>query len=185
MITLFIAESYGQENENRFGFELSSGLTSPTKKMGEISLKNGIGFEGVFQYRFLKHTAAYVGWGWNKFSSENSFLGNDLDFEETGYVYGLEYNHPFKNSNLSYFVRVGGLYNHIEIENNDGDIIEDTGHGFGYQLAGGLEIPLNSNWSLLPGIKFNSLDRNLEIENEDISLNLNYICYRISILKRF
>jgi hypothetical protein len=61
------------------------------------------------------------------------------------------------SSPVSYFVRAGALYCHIETENNDGDIISDTGHGVGYQVAGGIEVSLGKNWSLAPGLKFNSL----------------------------
>ncbi len=176
---------FAQENEKRFGFELSTGASMATSKLGDAELKPGLGFEGVFHYRFMPHLGVYAGWGWNRFGSDNSFAGDDVCFEETGYVFGLQFKHPFGESPVKYYLRAGGLYNHIEIENAEGDIINDTQHGFGFQLAGGIDFNLGSNWSLTPGLKFNSLSRDSEFEGISRNLNLNYISLRVGILKKF
>jgi len=177
--------SFGQENEKRFGFELNSGASLATKKIGDASPKLGFGFEGVFHYRFMPHLGVYAGWGWNRFASDNSFAGNDVCFEETGYVFGFNFNHSIGNSPLNYYLRAGGLYNHIEIENTDGDIINDTGHGLGWQIAVGIDINLGSNWSLTPGLKFNSLSRETEFEGVSKDLDYQYLSARVGLNKNF
>jgi opacity protein-like surface antigen len=181
----FLFNGNAQENEKRFGVELSSGASVATKKLGDATLNPGFGFEGIFHYSFLPHTGIYGGWGWNRFGADNSFVGNDVCFEETGYVFGLQFKHPIGESKTSYYLRAGGLYNHIETENADGDITHDSGHGLGWQLAGGVDFNLGKNWSLTPGIKFNSLNRNVENEGVDVPLDLNYLQLRIGILKKF
>lgn len=177
--------SGAQEEEKRFGFELSSGVSIATQKLSGADLNPGFGFEGVFHYRFLPHTGVYGGWGWNRFGADNSFTGSDVCFEETGYVFGLQIKHPIGQSATSYYFRAGGLYNHIEIENADGDITHDSGHGLGWQLAVGLDFDLGKNWSLTPGLKFNSLSRNVNEEGVDVPLDLNYLSFRIGIFKKF
>ncbi|PRY99944.1 outer membrane protein with beta-barrel domain [Marinilabilia salmonicolor] len=174
-----------QEKEKRFGFEFSSGLSVATGNLGETTRDTGLGFEGIFHYRFLTHTGVYLGWGWNQFGANDSFGGNDVCFEETGYVFGLQYKHPLGDSPIQYYLRVGGLYNHIETENSEGEIVDDTGHGLGWQLAGGVDIPLGKNWNFTPGIKFNSLSRDAEFEGYNSELKYNYISFRLGILKRF
>jgi hypothetical protein len=176
---------FAQEKEKRFGFEVSGGASFATSNLGGANLQLGFGGEGIFHYRFMPHLGVYAGWGYNAFSSENSFAGNEIDFEETGYVFGLQFKHPIGISPVSYYVRAGGLYNHIEIENTDGDIIGDTGHGFGWQAAGGVDIPLGRNWSLTPGVKFNSLSGDVNMEGSTTQLDLNYIQVRVGILKKF
>jgi hypothetical protein len=176
---------FAQEKEKRFGFEVSGGASFATSNLGGANLQLGFGGEGIFHYRFMPHLGVYAGWGYNAFSSENSFAGNEIDFEETGYVFGLQFKHPIGISPVSYYVRAGGLYNHIEIENTDGDIIGDTGHGFGWQAAGGVDIPLGRNWSLTPGVKFNSLSGDVNMEGTTTQLDLNYIQVRVGILKKF
>lgn len=184
LLVTFIFSGNAQEKEKRFGFELSTGASVATKKLGGSTLNPGVGFEGIFHYRFMPHTGVYAGWGWNKFGADESFAGNDVSFEETGYVFGLQFKHPIGQSLTSYYLRAGGLYNHIEVE-HDGDVTHDSGHGLGWQLAGGFDFQLGKNWSLTPGIKFNALNRDIENEGVDVPLDLNYIQVRVGILKKF
>jgi hypothetical protein len=76
---------------------------------------------------------------------------------------------------------LGGTYNHIEIENNAGDIIIDSGHGLGWQAEGGLVIPLSEKFSLLPTIRYRSLNRDIEIENVSTSVDLNYLSVGVGL----
>jgi len=185
VLAIFTKTISAQENEKRFGFELSGGASFATKDLSDAELNTGLGFEGIFHYRFMPHTGVYAGWGWNKFGSDQSFAGNDIDFEETGYVFGLQFKHPLLNLPLSYYLRAGGLYNHIEIENTDGEIIMDSGHELGWQLAGGFDINLGKNWNLTPGVKFNSLNCDIENNGVNVPLELNYLSFRVGILKNF
>jgi opacity protein-like surface antigen len=180
---LFTTQAMAQEK--RFGFELSGGASFATAKLNGTSLNPGLGFEGIFHYQFMPHTGIYGGWGWNKFGADDSFAGSDVCFEETGYVLGVQYKHTFGNSPVSYFLRAGGLYNHIEIENTEGDIIADSGHGLGWQLSGGVDVNLGKNWSLTPGVKFNALSRDIDLEGTTSNLDLRYLSVRVGILKRF
>jgi hypothetical protein len=185
LFAVMAGSTFAQENEKRFGFELNTGVSVATQNPGETSLNTGFGFEGIVHYRFMPHLGAYVGWGWNRFGADESFAGNEVDFEETGYVLGIQFRHPFGNSPIHYFVRAGGLYNHIEIENSNGEIIHDTGHGLGWQLAGGIDLPLGTNWSFTPGLKFNLLNQDADVEGVRTELNMPYISLRIGLVKRF
>jgi opacity protein-like surface antigen len=185
MLVLFSMSSYAQNSDKRFGFELNGGLSLATMKIDDSRLNPGFGFEGTLHYRFLPQFGVFAGWGWNRFGAEESFAGNDVCFEETGYVFGLNFKHPIGASKLAYYLRAGGLYNHIETESADGEIIHDTKHGFGYQLAGGLDIDLGKNWSLTPGLKFNSLSRDTEFKDSPKQIDYQYISFRIGIMKKF
>ncbi len=185
LVILFSINTLAQDNSKCYGFELSTGASVAAKKLEGSTLNPGFGFEGIFHYRFMPHIGVYAGWGWNKFGADYSFAGNDVCFEETGYVFGLQFKHPIGQSKTSYYLRAGGLNNHIEIENSDGDITHDSGHGLGWQLAGGFDFKLGKNWSLTPGVKFNSLNREVENEGVNVPLNLNYLQLRIGLLKKF
>lgn len=185
MLVLFSLSSFAQESEKRFGFEFNTGASMATKKINDASPQIGFGFEGTLHYRFMPHLGVYAGWGWNRFGADDSFAGADVCFEETGYVFGLNFMHPIASSKMAYYVRAGALYNHVETENADGDIMNDTGHGLGFQVAGGLDINLGKNWSLTPGLKFNSLSRDTELERVSYTIDYQYISARIGIVKRF
>ncbi len=184
MLALFSTTTDAQEKEKRFGLEVSGGPSFATREFAD-GLRMGYGVEGTIHYRFMPFTGIYAGWGENWFSTETSSSDNNRDYEETGYVLGLQFKYPIKGSRASFFLRAGALYNHIEVENDNGDILEDTGHGPGYQLAGGIDVSLGSGWSLTPGIKFNSLSRETEFEGASGQLDYQYISARIGIMKRF
>ncbi|MDZ7757728.1 outer membrane beta-barrel protein [Rhodohalobacter sp.] len=183
---MYVQLSYAQGDASRFSFEIAGGPSHAKQTLGDADLNFGGGFEAVFHYRVMPHAGVYAGWGWNKFSADQSFAGSNADFEETGYVFGLQFKHPLGLGSTLGFLRAGGLYNHIEIENRDGDIIEDTGHGFGLQIAGGVEIPVSGKWSITPGVKFNSLSRDLDDDSSQIrELTLRYQSLRIGFHRKF
>jgi hypothetical protein len=183
MATLTMS-SMAQENNRRFGLEIRPGASLATAKLGDAELKPGMGFEGTLQYNFFKGAALYAGWGWNKFASEESFAGIDIDFEETGYVMGLRYTYRLPESPLGLFARAGAVYNHIEVEDGS-DIITDSGHGWGWQAEAGVDISFGKGWMLRPGLKYQSLNRDLTVGNTTRNVDLNYMSLGVGISKFF
>jgi len=171
--------------QNKWSFEFRPGVNFATKDLGDANLKTGFGFEGTFAYNFMPHLAAYAGWSWNKFSASQSFAGKNVDFEETGYCFGLQFIHPILNSNISYMIKAGGTYNHIETENSTGEIINDTGHGLGWEAGGGITIPMGKSWLLIPEVRYRSLSRDITIGDRKTPVNLNYISTGIGISYSF
>lgn len=155
MATISIAAS-SQENGKRFGIEINAGPSLATRNFVN-GLKHGYGFDRAFHLRVLPRTGIYGGWGYNWFSISTGSSVTDRDYEETGYVLGLQYKRQIDGYASSWFLRGGAIYNHIEVENNNGDIIGDTDHGFGFQLAAGIDSGLGKSWSLTPVIKYNNL----------------------------
>lgn len=182
--TIISVSAVAQESKERFAFELNGGISFPTLEFVE-GIRPGFGFEGTFQYRFIPFTSVYGGWGTNWLSTESDNSVNNMDYEESGYVIGLDFRKPIGSTRLSYYIRAGVLYNRIETENSEGVIIYDSLHGFGYQLAGGIELNLGRNWSLTPGMKFNSLLRETELEGVQNQINYQYISLRIGVSKQF
>jgi len=170
--------------QDRWSFELRPGVNFATKQLGEANLNTGYGIEGTFAYKFMPHLSVYAGWSWNKFGSDQKVGDTNLDYEETGYTYGLNFMYPIGDSKTNLFARVGGLANHIEAEQG-GDVISDSGHGFGWQVEGGLAIPLGEKWILMPGIRYRSLSRDMEIESVSTAVDLNYISVGLGAALKF
>jgi hypothetical protein len=185
MVLLLSSGALAQNSEKRFGLELTGGASLATKELNNTNLDAGGGVELLFHYRFMPNIGAYAGWGWNTLSADNSFAGNDVSFEETGYVFGLLYMRQIGSSPFSYYARVGGLYIHIETENSEGDIINDTGHGLGFQIASGMNYHLGKDWYFTGGIKFNSLSRETDFEDASISIDYQYASLRFGFVKQF
>jgi long-subunit fatty acid transport protein len=150
------------------------GLNFPNQDLGNTKLEIGYGFETTISYSFMPHLATYTGWGWNSFSEKDSPAGNKFSFEETGYSFGLQFIHPISNYKLKYLVSLGGIYNHIELENNNGDIISDTGHGLGWEVATGVSYPFGERFHFRPSVRYRSLSRDLKIGSISTPVDLNY-----------
>jgi hypothetical protein len=177
LLTLF-SQSYAQ---NKWGLEFRPGINYATQDISDADIGIGFGAELTIAYRFMPHLAAYAGWSYNNFAVNQSFAGPDASFEETGYTFGFQFIHPIGESDIKYLVRAGGTYNHIEIENNEGDIIIDSGHGLGWQAEAGLVIPLSDKFSLLPSVRYRSLNRDVEINNVITSVDLNYLSVGVGL----
>ncbi len=161
--------------QKRWRAELRSGANFPTAKLGNASLNTGFGFEGSLAYRFLPHLAAYAGWSWNKFPAAESMLGSNVEFVETGYLLGLQFIHLIAASKISYMLKGGGTYNHIETEDTAGTLLNDTGHGLGWQAGAGIAIPLGNRVQVIPEIRYRSLSRDIKTDNFITPVNLDYV----------
>ena len=175
LLAFFALYQTETQAQNRWGAEFRSGVDFATKDIADADLGLGFGAEFTIAYRFLPHLAAYAGWSYNNFAVDQSFAGADASFEETGYTFGLQFIHPIGKSDISFLVRAGGTYNHIEIENKEGKIIIDSGHGLGWQAEAGFMIHLSENFSLLPSVRYRSLSRDIDINNVSTSVDLNYV----------
>ncbi len=183
-LVLFLATetTYAQ---SPLSWEIRAGADFATQDLGDADLNTGFGFEGTLAYRFMPHLSAYAGWGWHRFSADDSFAGSSTDFEETGYTFGLQFLHPIGASQTEFFIRGGGIYNHIEVENDAGDITADSGHGLGWQAGTGLAFHLGNKWKLMPGVRYRSLSRDIEIGNITSDIDLTYFELGAGISRSF
>lgn len=171
--------------QGKLSMELRTGVDFATQELGEADLSTGFGFEVTVDYRLLQHVSVYGGWGWHRFTTEDSFGGGDFDVEETGYTFGLQFIHPLGTSATEYFIRAGGIYNHIELENSDGDITADSDHGLGWQIGTGLAFSLGENWRLMPGVRYRSLSRDIEVGDATSDADLTYVEIGVGFVRRF
>ena len=75
----------------------------------------------------------------------------------------------------------GGINNHIETENGEGDIVNDTGHGMGWEVDAGLGIPVGKRWQLIPGIRYHSLSREMKSGTVSEPVDLNYLSVGVGV----
>jgi len=169
-------------SQEKWSVEFRPNINFPTEDFVDTNIKVGYGFEVAFGYQFMEHLGAYAGWGYNNFNIKDS----DVDFDETGYTFGLQFIHPIGSSeNLSLLFRAGGIYNHIELEDNDGNLIDDSGHGFGWEVGAGLNYNIGGNWNLRPQIGYRTLSRDLNIEETTFNVDVNYIAVGLGIAVTF
>jgi len=179
LVIVCISLSVGAQD--RWSLAIGSGAAFATQDLGDADLDTGFGFEGTVVYRFMPHLAAYAGWGWSQFSADQSFAGTDVDFEESGYTFGLQFIHPFGTSKIDYLIRAGGVFNHIEAENTEGDIVGDSEHGLGWQIDAGLAIPLGSRWQVTPGVRYRALSSDIDMDDAETAVDLTYLSAGVGV----
>lgn len=172
--------------QGRFSFDLRAAGAAPTSNLAGADLTTGFGLGATVAIRLQPHLHLYGGWDWFGFSADQSFAGADSDFEETGYTYGLRFEHPFGAAmGLNYRLEAGGTFKHIEIESDDGDIIGDSEHSVGFEFGAGAVLGANRSWQIVPMLRFRSLSPEFTIGNVRTDATLRYVALELGIARRF
>ena len=172
--------------QSAFGVEVRANGAISTQDTEREYNENGFGFEANLQYRFHPNLSAYAGWDWARFSALNSIAGPEMDLEQTGYVLGVRYQRAFtETSPTSWWVRFGGIYGHLELEDADGNQVDDSGHGLGVEGGAGISVPFASRWSLTPGIRYRKLSRDLEVEGVEVPVKMESLAFELGVGVRF
>ena len=181
---LLLAASSTAAAQERFSVELRPEAAFPVDDLGAVSLATGVGFEALLAYRIMPHIAVYGGWDWHRFATE---AFSEVDVEETGYAFGLRFQHPIGGSDrIALKLRAGGTYNHLELEDSEGDQITDSGHGLGWEAGAGLAIGMGSGWEVSPRIRFRSLTREFPDGSlEPRSATLRYVGLGVGFARAF
>jgi hypothetical protein len=167
------------------GADLRTTGAISTQQLAGAELDNGLGIGGVVTYGLQQHLAAYAGWDWLRFHAVESFAGADADFEETGYTLGLRFEHPFEDGSASYRVEAGITYKHVEVEDEAGELVADSGHEPGFEVGGGIVLPLGESWRLAPSLRYRSLQPAFEIEGVTRETALRYAALELGLSYRF
>jgi len=172
--------------QNTFGVEIRANGAVSTQDTERDYNENGLGFEANVQYRFHPNLSAYAGWGWARYTALSSIAGPDMDLEDSGYVLGLRFQRPFTESSpTSWWVRAGGIYNRLELEDADGTRVDDSGHGFGLEGGAGISVPFAGRWSLTPGLRYRTLSRDLEVEGVEVPVKMESLAFELGVGVRF
>jgi hypothetical protein len=166
--------------QKNWNISLRNGASFSTYKLNNAKLKVGVGSQACIAYKLLTNVSIYGGYGWNSFYVENSVGGDDDEYLEKGYRYGIGYKQFIHNSNWAYQICIGGVYNHIELLNQRGESITNSKYGFGWQAETGIVIPVGQRFNITPSLRYQALSRNIDITNTSITLNYNYISTGLS-----
>jgi hypothetical protein len=170
----------------RTSVQLRGSHALPTGRLAGTELDDGVGLGATISQRVQPHLHLYAGWDWLHFQPAQSFAGDDMDFEETGYTFGLAFQHPWGWSRrFGFRLEGGGTYKHVEIENADGDIIEDSGHELGYEAAAGVVATLGRSWAVSPMWRYRWQTPEFDIGNVRTNAKLRYFALELGVIYRF
>ena len=68
---------------------------------------------------------------------------------------------------------------------DDGEVLADTDHGLGWEIAGGIAYGFGTGWTLNPGVRYRSLSRDLVIGDATTTVDLRYVALEVGVARRF
>jgi hypothetical protein len=171
----------------RVTLDVRGAYAMPTSDLDDAQLDAGPGFGATLAVGVMPHLHLYGGWDWLHFSNSGaSFAGSDQDFEETGYTFGLRFEHPLGASTTMLRVEGGGTYKHLEVEDADGEALTSTDHGLGFEAGAGMVLPLGSGgWRIAAMLRHRSLGTEFVIGNVATDATLRYAALEVGVSKRF
>jgi opacity protein-like surface antigen len=178
----FVVPSSAQA-QGPWTFEVRAGASVPTDSFVSTDLGTGVGFEGTIGYRILPALSVFGGWDWQHRQFDAPVFDAD-DVEDTGYVYGLRFT-PGGGARVKPFIRLAGLWNHVELETNDGHPAADSKHTWGYEAGAGLDISFNESVSLTPGVRYRSFEPTVRFGNIETDATLSYVTVDVGVAWKF
>ena len=169
--------------QDTFSLDFRGGPSFATADLAEASLKTGASLGVTASYRVFNHMRIYGGWDWTHFVTDEPFEGNEFDVEPNGYAFGMQFQHPMAGS-IAGWLRAGGLYNHIELESEAGDII-DSGHELGWEAGAGIRVPISSRLAFTPGVRYRAFSADLNVDGEKIPVDMKFVSAEIGLSLSF
>jgi opacity protein-like surface antigen len=175
--------------QSPISIELGAGIAVPVQDFGNAELGTGFGFGANVRYRFQPHLLGYAGWEWFHFSAD--LAPDELDVEQTGYTFGLRYEHPIGSErpagtpSPAWWVRAGGLLAHVELEDEAGESAGDTDHGLGWEAGLGISWPLNNRVAVTPGVRIRMLGREIDMGLGAQDATLTYVTAGVGVVVGF
>lgn len=171
--------------QERWGVEFRATGGVAAQEAGPDANEPVFGFGAAVEVRVMPHLALYGGWDWSHTRALEAVAGPDVDLEETGYSLGARFEHPLGGGSTRGWLRAGALYDHFEVEDADGDLIDDSGHGLGWELGAGVALGVADRWSLLPGVRFRSLGRTVDFGDGPVDLDVRAVTLEVGIRRSF
>lgn len=181
---LLLVSAGAVQAQSKFGVDIRVGAAFPTDEVDADELQTGFGFGANLTYRLMAPVSLYAGWDWYHFTNDVEDEADEVDLEDTGYAFGVILEQPLL-SGVSGWALGGALYKHIEMEDQDGEELLSTDHGFGYEAGVGISVAASERLSFKPGVRYRSFKSDVEVLNTTLETELKYVSVDLGISYRF
>lgn len=146
--------------QSPFSLEIRGGLPFPTGEFSDIGNDIGGGLEGNYnlgasaELRVTPMLGVYAGYTYSRFKVED-FDG--IDAVDEGFDAGVRAS--FSTMGLFPWVKGGVVYHDAEFVFDEDlgvgpERVEITGRQLGFEIGGGVEVPLGQHLSFTPGVSY-------------------------------
>lgn len=136
----------------------------PVGDFADGGAEGDIGFGADVFLHLTPVVAAYGGWGRDRFSCET--CDDDDGVRSEGFDGGIQVT-VARGTPVEFLLRGGVVYHKVETE--VGLVSVESDYGFGVQATAAVALALGPRASLVPGIRFQTLDPSIEVAGEEVS----------------
>lgn len=137
--------------------EARGGFALPTGEWNDDEgVDNGVGFGANLQFTVTPLFGVYAGWERFAFGADGDLDGADAEFVDAGGRAGLHLMLPLEGLPVAPFAR-GGIYygsTVLEIDGAGASLDLESDSSLGFEVEGGVELPLGMVVSLVPSVLF-------------------------------
>ncbi|CAN5497287.1 hypothetical protein BH24GEM3_BH24GEM3_18620 [soil metagenome] len=172
--------------QSPLSLEIRGGIAVP---MGDFAdgAQTGVGFGGTASFQILPVFDVYAGYSWTRFGidDDGDLDGADVDLTDSGFaVGGRLYLAPI--GNIAPWVQGGVLLHQLEISGSEGGVSASvtSDRGVGFEAGGGVAIPVGTNISFMPGVRYRQYPAQFGDDDDDAG-DVQYIALDLGVRLRF
>ena len=163
--------------------EVRAGAAVPTGDFGDIA-ETGFTVGGDLGFMFTPMLSAYIGGTYSSFAVDDEFQEliealsggqiDDLSYNLYGGDAGLKASFPTATG-FTPFLRGGVVYYTAELGGDDlgEDAEEDNDFELGFEVGGGLSVPLGPRLSVTPAVSYTTIE-DLNFVRAQVGLNIRF-----------
>ncbi len=156
-----VAAPAGAQSSIPLTLEVRGGAAFPTGDLKDVlDAEMGVSYGVNATFQATPLLGIYAGYERAELGMDDAAFGEG-DLTDEGFSFGGRLSLPAGGwSGLGPWVRAGGVYNRLtrETDSVTGDFESDR--GFGFELGGGLSIPLGMVVAVTPGVRYRSYSPN-------------------------
>jgi hypothetical protein len=153
-----------------FSVEVRGGLAFPTGDLEDVA-ESGITVGANGTYMFSQQIGLYAGFTYNAFGlvEEAEDLGIDGSINTYGFDAGLKAMFASPTLPVTPFVKGGLVYHKVELDIEDLDLgdEDESDFGLGFEVGGGVMVPLGPRLSFTPAVSYTSFKPNYDGDEDD------------------
>lgn len=169
-----------------FSIEPRGEIAFPTGSFrSTLDLGRGYGFGAAIKYSVAVPFALYV--GWDRFRFDGNPDDRDVRVTDQGFRLGAQLGLPQPVAGLSPFAIAGAIMTRASLSGWDPDQAGSVGgrRSNGYEVGGGVMIPVASGIWLVPEGRFRSHANAWEFTTaDDLDLRVNYLAFNLGLVLR-
>lgn len=149
--------------------EIRGGIPFPTGSFGETrslggDLEAGYSLGANATVQFTRTLGIYGGYSYNSFGVD----GSDADVTDQGIDAGLRAVFP-TTTGLAPFLKGGLVYHQLERSGGGVNFAAESDRELGFEVGGGIEIPLGRTISFTPGVSYIRYDTDAFLSDGEVS----------------